>query len=251
MNQAHLEKFIAYLQKNDWSVFGPVFSVAKVEELSPFLAAHQVSPIKKTGEILIDKIIEPTDLDLSGQMPFYSFKRFFIPENELLFEYEKNKLTAQKNAPKIALVGMNILDLEAVNLYDQVFAKDPYYQARRRNLLVVGYSLTPEINDNIFEAKYEENILEHLPFDIFLAYYNAPSSRELRDSPPLKLRGGSGELYKVFTGSIKGQRILEHFGYKDYQHIQFSGPVREGKLDEQMERLRDRLKNHHNPKIWE
>jgi len=252
VNQSQLNKFIAYLQKNDWSVFGPVFTTAKIEELSPFLSAHQPSAIKKSGQILIKEIKKAGDLNLDGQLPFYSFKRFFVPEYETLFEYKKNRLAAKKYAPKIALVGMNILDLKAVNLYDQVFEKDPYYQARRRNMLIVGYSLTPEINDNIFEYKFEEDILEHLPFDIFLADYNAPSPRQnVGAPPPLNLRGGRGELYKVFTGSIKGQRILEHFGYKDYEHIQFSGPVREGRADERMERLRDRLKNHHDPNIWE
>ena len=255
MNRLQLNKFITYLQKSDWSVFGPVFTTEKVEELSPFLSAHMPSAVKKTGQILIKGISNPDELNLDGQLPFYSFKRFFVPEKEGLFDYQNNKLRDKKSVyperSQRALVGMNILDMKAVNLYDQVFEKDPYYQARRRNILIVGYSLTPEIENNIFEHKYEEDILEHLPFDIFLADYNAPSSRELRNSPPLKLRGGSGGLYKVFTGSIKGQRILEHFGYKDYEHIQFSGPIKEGEADKRMERLRDRLKNHHNPKIWE
>jgi len=242
VNQPQFNKFISYLQKNDWSVFGPVFTTEKIEELSPFLAAHQPSATKKTGQILIKELASPSELNLDGQMPFYSFKRFFVPERECLFRYRKNKLTAPKVYPersrRVALVGMNVLDLKAVNLYDQVFEKDPYYQSRRRNTLIIGYSLTPEIQDNIFETKYEEDILEHLPFDIFLASGQQSTANSKNE-------------YQVFTGSIKGQRILEHFGHKDYQHIQFSGPVKEGKLDERMERLRDRLKNHPNQKIWE
>ena len=266
MNKPQLNKFIIYLQKNDWLIFGPVFTTEKIEELSPFLAAHQPSATKKIGQVLIKEIKKAENLNLDGQLPFYSFKRFFVPERETLFEYQKNKLTAKKHAPKIALIGMNILDLKAVNLYDQVFEKDSYYQTRRRNMLIVGYSLTPEIENNIFEHKFEEDVLEHLPFDIFLAEVNPPSPplRNGGENPaftPL-VKGGAGGLnnsgykltttsYKLFTGSIKGQRILEHFGHKDYQHIQFSGPVKEGKPDERMERLRDRLKNHHNLKIWE
>jgi len=254
LNQSQLDKFITYLKKNDWSVIGPVFTTEKIEELSPFLAAHQPANAKKTGQILIKHISRPSDLNLDGQLPFYSFKRFFVPEYETLFTYQKNKLTPKKHAPKVALVGMNILDLKAVNLYDQVFEKDPYYQSRRRNMLIVGYSLTPEINNNIFEEKFEEDILEHLPFDIFLAEIKPPGpplrkgGENMAAAPPVK--GGSWG-FKVFTGSIKGQRILEHFSYKDYENIQFSGSVKEGATDERMERLRDRLKNHHNPKIWE
>ena len=151
VNQSRLNKFVTYLYKNGWSVFGPVFTTEKVEELSPFLSAHQSSAIKKTGQILIKEISNPDDLNLDGQLPFYSFKRFFVPEKEGLFNYDGSKLTAQKHAPKTALVGINILDLKTVNLYDQVFEKDPYYQSRRQNLLIIGYSLTPEIDNNIFK----------------------------------------------------------------------------------------------------
>jgi len=222
---------VAYLRQNGWPIFGPVFSAEKTEEVSPFLAAHQPKSAHKDGQIYIKEIQKAEDLDLSGQLPFYSFKRFFVPEQECLFQYEKEKLDQPEKEQKAALLGMSILDLKAVNLYDQVFEKDPYYQLRRRNLLIIGYSLTPEIQGNLFEIEYEENILEHLPFDIFLVK--------------------TDKAFKVFTGSIKGQRVLEDFGYKDYQHIQYSGPVKEGKLEERMERLRDRLKNHPNPQIWE
>lgn len=238
MNQTQLEKFVAYLRQSGWAIFGPVLTNEKVEEISPFLAAHQPSPLKKSGQILIKEIHKAGQLCLNGELPFYSFKRFFVPEQECLFHYKNHKLAPHQRAEKIALVGMNVLDLKAVNLYDQIFEKDRYYQRRRRNLLIIGYSLTPEIQDNLFEEKYEEDILEHLPFDIFLANSQQPTVNSKNE-------------YRIFTGSIKGQRILEDFGYKDYQHIQFSGPVPEGKLDEKMERLRDRLKNHPNPKIWE
>ncbi|TSC53417.1 MAG: 4Fe-4S ferredoxin [Parcubacteria group bacterium LiPW_39] len=268
MTQVQLEKFVHYLQKENWLVFGPVqsseVSAKTIEEISPYLIAHQMPkiPKKEKGLVLIKQIQNPSELLLNECLPFFSFKRFFVPEGETLFEYQGTKLKSFLYFPplvkggeggfkKIALLGVNILDLKAVNLYDQVFGKDPYYQARRRNILIIGHSLVPEIEDNIFEYKYEEDILEHLPFDIFLVNSNPPT--------PL-LKGGTGGV-KVFSGSIKGQRILEHFGYKNYQHIQFSGPVnprtkfgvgvKEGEPEERMVLLRDKLKNHHNQKMWD
>ncbi len=250
MTQAQLEKFIHYLQKENWLVFGPTESkIAPPEEISPYLAAHGATPNEiKSGGIFINQISRPEELVLDNRLPFYSFKKFFVPEEETLFEYQGTKLKFPLYSPpllkggeegfkKNALLGVNLLDLKAINLYDQVFEKDPYFQARRRNLLIVGHAAVPEIEDNIFEYKYEEDILEHLPFDIFLAQKNDDKQFAIS--------------YKLFTGSIKGQRILEHFGYKNYQHIQFSGPVKEGKPDERMVALRDKLKNHHNQKIWE
>jgi ferredoxin len=260
MTQAQLEKFIHYLQKENWLVFGPTerggpteSKIAPPAEISPYLTAHGATPNEiKSGGVFINQISRPEELVLDNRLPFYSFKKFFVPEEETLFEYKDSKLKelpehkrVYPEPKRIALIGINILDLKAINLYEQVFEKDPYFQARRRNLLIVGHAAVPEIEDpstssgqaNIFEYKYEEDILEHLPFDIFLAQKNNDKRFAIS--------------YKLFTGSIKGQRILEHFGYKNYQHIQFSGPVKEGKLDERMVRLRDKLKNHHEPKIWE
>jgi len=230
-----LKDFVLFLKKNQWQVFGP-----------------------KNGQefgdkIFIDVIGDFEDLYLGPQLPFFSFKKFFVPEEEKLFEYHREELNSPP-APlsvkggerQIAVFGMNLLDLKSVLLYDQVFEKDPYYQARRQNMLIVGHSIIPDVSQNIFEQTLEEDILEHLSFDIFLgALNNAPQ-------PPLNLRGGEGELnFAIFTGSQKGQKILEEFGYNDYIHIQFSGPVKEGKLDERMLKIQDKLKNKHNQKIWD
>ncbi len=239
MNRLQLEKFIAYLQKENWLIFGPTENdnTLQEEEISPYLKAHRTENAEsKSGEVFIDQIGKADELVLDGRRPFFPFKKFFVPGNETLFEYKNSAFKEIKKADKIALVGINILDLKAVNLYDQVFEKDPYYQARRRNILIIGHSLLPENENNIFAERYEEDILEHLPFDIFLVQEsNEPSAIH----------------YKLFTGSIKGQLILEHFGYKDYRHIQFSGPVKEGEPDKRMVLLRDKLINSHNQKIWD
>ena len=247
MDSQALKEFFLFLKKDNWQIFGP-----------------------KNGQdfgdkILIEEINDLDDLYLGPQLPFYSFKRFFVPEKEMLFKYrreelksplrlpplqkegEKSPLTPPKRGEQVAIFGMNLLDLKSVLLYDQVFEKDPYYQARRQNMLIVGHSIIPDVSQNIFEQTFEEDVLEHLGFDVFLGTLgnNSPP-------PPLILRGGeNANEYAVFTGSQKGQKILEDFGYKDHIHIQFSGPVKEGKLDERMPKIRDKLKNHHNQKIWD
>ncbi len=204
-------KFISFLKK-DYQVFGPQ---------------------EKSGQIFIKKVVVPQKVILSQEPPFYSFKKFFVLENEYLFKYKNNELKIfpeRKEFKKIALLGMNILDLKAVLLYDLVFADDPYYQKRRGDILIVGHNFTPEKEENLFEEKYDENILKHLPFDIFLAWQDSQA--------------------EIFTGSKKGQKVLGDFGCKDYTHIQFSGPI-QGNTESRMNILRDKLKNHHHPEIWE
>jgi len=230
MTQREIEKFIVYLQKENWLVFGPA-------ELAYHHAERGGPAENETKEVIVAEIKKPEELILDERLPVFPFKKFFVPECEKIIEFQKNKNCEVKNAQKTALLGVNLLDLKAVNLYDQVFEKDPYYQFRRRHLLIIGHSALPK--DNLFEEKFEEDVLEHLTFDIFLKSttdYRLPTTER---------------QYKVFTGSLRGQRILEHFKYKNYTHIQFSGPIKEGETNKRMELLRDKLKNHHNPKIWE
>lgn len=215
-------KFVSYLIKN-YQVFGP-------QEIG--------------GQIFIKKVTNAKKVVLDQRLPFYSFKKFFLPKKEILFEYQGENLwngirqgVKRKGVKKYALLGVNILDLKAVLLYNSVFENDPYYQARRQNILIIGHSFAPEPDDNIFEEKYEADILEHLGFDIFLA----TNSKQLT----------ANSRFQVFTGSQEGQEVLEKFGYKNYQHIQFSGPISEEGPEKRMEILRSKLKNHHNPQIWQ
>ena len=218
MDKTNLVKFIDFLKKKQWQVFGTV---------------------RRHGVLAVEELDKSEELVLEPGVPFYSFKRFFVPEYEKLFEYDGAELT-QRVYPeeRRALFGLNLLDLRSILLYDQVFEKDSYYQARRKNLLVVGHSAVPDVAQNIFEQTFEEDVLEHLSFDIFIASIGLPDAEE-------------GRLYKIFTGSVQGQRILEDFGFKDFTHIQFSGPVKEGKLDERMLKIQDKLKNHHEQQIWD
>ena len=220
MNVKELEQFFNYL-KESRLIFGPKESIKR----------------EGRSEVLIDNIDDFGDLILDNRLPVYSFKRFFVPECETLFGYKNGELSEknvllQKSEKKV-IFGINLLDLKSILLYDQVFEKDPYYQVRRQNILVIGHSFLPDLPQNIFEETFEEDVLEHLSFDIFLA---APKEK--------------GE-WSVFSGSSAGQKILKDFGYHDYIHIQFSGPVKEGKLDKKMLGLKDKLENYHNQKIWD
>jgi len=217
-----LKEFVNFLNKKQWSVYGTC---------------------QREGRLEVDLLERADDLKLAEGVPFYSFKRFFVPEQETLFEYEETEfksppapLYEREGNGRIALLGMNLLDLKSVLLYDQVFEKDPYYQARRQNILIIGHGLVPPANQNIFREALEEDILEHLSFDIFFG-----------------LSGGQeeDEEFGVFTGSSLGQRVLTEFGYNEFINIQFAGPVKEGRLDERMLKIQDKLKNHHNQKIWD
>jgi ferredoxin len=127
------------------------------------------------------------------------------------------------------IFGLTIPDLKAVTFLNQVFAKDPYFQERMKKTIIVGHSLVPKEGYQFFIDNFEENILEHLKFDIFLAVQKGK--------------------YIVYTGSEDGQRILDDFGYKQYEHIEYVGPIREEGPDAQMIKIKGKF--YQNKKIWD
>ncbi len=219
------------------------------------LADYQVySPQKENNQVIIAELIDNEKVALDKRLPFYPWKNFFVPDCEILFEYqgivpekppmasnpqkeERKKflppLTKGQSQKDIALLGVNILDLRAVLLYDLVFALDPYYQTRQQNTLIIGYGFETELHDGSIR-KFTPDDLKHLRFDIFLA-----------EQP------GKKNLFQVFAGSDKGRSLLDEFGYHGYQNIEFIGHEYSKEWKEKMNLRRDKLKNHHNQKIWD
>lgn len=209
MNQKEFQKFVSYLVE-DYKVYSP-----KEEE----------------GQTIIKELSDIKGAALIRKLPFYPWKKFFVPEEETMFEYTGLKMSEprQEEYKKTALLGVNILDLRAVLLYDLVFADDPYYQARRENILIIGFGPEIELQDGTVR-KIEEKDLPFLPFDVFL--YGT-------------------EKMKVFVATEKGRKILDEVGYKKYEEIKFIDHKYDDFLEGKMNLRRDKLKNHHNQKIWD
>lgn len=204
-----LVDFIIFIQK-DWQVFGP----------------------QKIGDsILIDKISQPEKLVLGKQIPVYPFKKFFIPGCEDIFEYRAEKLKKPQNGAKVALLGMNILDLEGVLLYDLVFKDDPYYQQRRKNILIMAHDAVPDKKHNFFGKKFSPALLRQLLYDIFLIKRGA-------------------QTYKVVAGSALGKKTLNGFGYKKYIDLS-KHRVPQPKLSPEEKKIQQAFVKSADSKLWQ
>lgn len=221
MNLSKAKDFALFLKKQGYRIFSP--------------------QTEAEGGRLLVKEVKPGEIMLISRLPFYSWKEFFVPTCETLFDFSGScrdgspcwrGMGQARPVPtnKIVLFGISLLDLKAILLYDHIFEKDPYYQARRQNILVIGHNLVPQIEENIFEERYEEDVLEHLRFDIFLAQ-------------------SKNDNFRVFSGSLKGQKLLNDFKI-DFEHIEFAGPIKEQGPDSRMLQIREALRKFH-PKIWE
>ncbi len=203
----------------------------QLEKFLEYLTQQNIvfAPQKVDGQLVIDEVTDPKKVELTNELPLHSFKRILVPPCETLFSYQKNKTIPEVKSPYQVIFGLTIPDLKAITFLDQVFAKDPYFQERMKKTLIVGHSLVPAEGYQFFIEKFKEDMLEHLKFDIFLAVQK--------------------EKFMIYTGSEDGQRVLDDFGYKDYQHIEYVGPIREEGPDQQMVKIREKF--YENKEIWQ
>lgn len=204
MTKNLLRKFLSQLETNGYQLVGPK---------------------DKEGEIYLEPITaKDFDVGALNKMPLYSFKKFFIPPQQNLLDLSRQSSRPIIESPFLALVGLSVQDFLALNLWRQVFERDVYFEERFKNMILIGLgpATSDEKNFNLWEEGYEENVLEHIQFDIFL------------------LRKGS-EL-EVFTGSRQGQKLLDKFNYKDYEHIQFTGIIKEEGVEKWVKEVYQKLK---------
>lgn len=208
MTHSELKNLVEYLLKKNYTIY---------------------APIKKNGQLIIDRIYTSRNFTLTRERPLYSFKKYLLPYRESLFNFsQKNKGLSVK--PKQVLLGITVYDLRAIALLAQVFEKDPYFQNIISNTLFIGQSPVPE--NTTFYERYEENVLEHFKFDIFL-----------------ESRGDQND-FRIFTGSKHGQRLLNEFDYNDFEHIEYAGPVPEEGLSEFNKTIREKIKKSYGNAIW-
>jgi ferredoxin len=210
MNSKEFTKLITYLFKN----------------------CRVYSTQEENNQVSINELSSAKEVILSNRLPFFSWKKFFVPEKEMLFKTNNNQFAApETNGEKIALLGINPVDLQAVLLYDKVFANDPYYQTRMKNTLIIGYSLETKMLDKS-TRKLNEKGLENLRFDIFIDE-------------------NKKQTVQAYAGSDLGAEILDQIGCKKYAKIKFKGHKYNKEWETKMNARRDSLENRHDPKIWD
>lgn len=173
-------------------------------------------------------------MEYEGKLPPEPFKKYFFPAKQKILKYDRGNYEEVLDESKQVLLGVNVVDLKAIQFLDQVYAKDPYYQERVKNTILIGLSSGPKdkIKFKSFVMNFGAEVLEHIRFDLFLCR-----------------RKGNG--FHVFTGSEDGQRILDEFKYKDFEHINYRGPFHEGEIDKSALDIREKLKNKYVKKIWD
>lgn len=187
-------------------------------------ARKQVAGIVKFAPIHSSSEIE------SEEKAYYPLRRLFMPPCEKLYQYQdKQIIPPHKTLRKRVIFGIPLFDLEALTQYTVIFAHDPYFQTALRNTIIIGESPVPD--ENSFYQNFEEGILRHRKFDIYI------------DLNP-------DGTYRLFTGSEEGQKILEDFGEQDYQHIEYQGIIPKGGLPASWLKIKEKIKSSSGSKFW-
>ncbi|UTV30512.1 4Fe-4S dicluster domain-containing protein [Photobacterium atrarenae] len=91
------------------------------------------------GDAHWQHIIPPAYPPLSAQKPQSSAKSFFFAEQEPLYVFDGQFFRETLPSPEpFVLFGVQSCDLTAIHYQDLFFEQDVYYQARRRQALLVG-----------------------------------------------------------------------------------------------------------------
>lgn len=78
-----------------------------------------------------------------AQLPQFSPKAMMFSEQEALFVFDGAVFRESRPAPlATVLLGVSACDLAAIHYQDRFFADDPWYQARRKAILLVGIDCT-------------------------------------------------------------------------------------------------------------
>ncbi len=196
MFQTDLRKIFSALKNAGYTIHAPVNPVRNHARAgAPEGLGRAISNGVKTPDgIFIREITNEKEADYSGKCPWDSWKRLFYPPNETLFAGKGGMKEVKTGYPKIAVWGINVIDLKAVGLMDLIFARDPYYIERRKNIFIVGFSPKPIKDYQNFSFKIHNDTMEHLNYDLFI----------------LKKEAG----FKLYSASNDADKLLKKAGVK-------------------------------------
>lgn len=129
------------------------------------------APVARNGRFVFARLDRWSDAALDYDRTILPPKKYFLPPCETMFRYRRatGYVPASEDLErKIVLFGVHACDIYGLNILDDVFAgkfPDPYFQARRKNVSVIGIDCTPD--EKCFCRSMRADFVDH-GFDLFL-----------------------------------------------------------------------------------
>lgn len=140
---------------------------------------------------MLEEVKDFSEVALDYPTTILPAKKFILPYKESIFALDGGEFKELIPDEKITFFALHMCDANAIGRLDLVFWNDPYYQARREKMLIVGISCKPI--ETCFCKSTGANVLTNA-CDLFLK--------------------ADGENYIGFSMTEKGRKFLSqlYFG---------------------------------------
>jgi len=146
------------------------------------------APVRQNGTFAFSRLDRWTAAQLNYHRTILPPKKYFLPPRELLFHFRPDvgyQINRSDVDRPIILFGVHPCDIYALNILDQVFGgkyPDPYYQARRKSVVIIGVGCMPD--EHCFCRSMRADFVEQ-GFDLFFSdlgdYYLAAVGTSVGD----------------------------------------------------------------------
>ena len=169
------------------------------------------APVAQGQDFAFKRLNRWSEARLDYTRTILPLKKYFLPPRETLFRYTQGEgyvPVREGLNQRIVLFGVHACDIYALNVLDLVFAgkyPDPYYQARRKSILIIGIDCIPD--EHCFCRSMRADFADR-GFDLF--FYDI------------------GTYYLTFIGTSRGDDMVNAAGSL-FEAVS-SGDVEEYKL---------------------
>ena len=128
------------------------------------------APVEQDGQFVFKRLSRWSEARLDYNRTILPPKKYFLPQQQVLLRYRPEAgyvAEVQGLEQRLVLFGVHACDIYALNILDRVFAgkyPDPYYQARRRSIAIIGIDCRPD--ERCFCRSMRADAVEH-GFDLF------------------------------------------------------------------------------------
>jgi sulfhydrogenase subunit beta (sulfur reductase) len=129
------------------------------------------APVEQNGKYVFKRLNRWSDARLDYDRTVLPPKKYVLPPREEMFQFDRTRgyvPVTEGLDQRIVLFGVHACDIYGINILDKVYAgkyPDPFYQARRQNLAVIGIDCTPD--EHCFCHSMRADFVDH-GFDLFL-----------------------------------------------------------------------------------
>ena len=160
------------------------------------------APVEQDGKYAFKRLTHWSEARLDYDRTILPPKKYFLPPREAMFRYRPGEgfvPSTEGLDKRIVLIGVHACDIYALNILDRVYAgklniqdrvytgkyHDPYYQARRKNIAIIGIDCVPD--KQCFCRSMRADFVDH-GFDLF--FYD------------------TGDYYQVLVGTALGDDMV-------------------------------------------